>query len=256
MSSTTPNDDTGDCDFEGLDLELDPDLSAILEKYDELPGSPTRTPRPDRGTNDSRCQQSNHTKSWHQRRREEILRLRVAVKELSDTLRQLSSAWQGIRPRRESSSPMEELARRQLVRLEKSTEENARLRRLLRRRELQIKAVEREFKRRIRATSSLTISKPRLLCADSIPPLRNIDIATDLIAGMDEVYADLDNFFRQVKMHEVACPGRRNSSATYQDRNIFLDLLDSYVLPFAIWTLKTTPVGKTDDVSAQYFAID
>ncbi|KAE9041131.1 hypothetical protein PR002_g4601 [Phytophthora rubi] len=130
---------------------------------------------------------------------------------------------------------MEELARRQLVRLEKSTEENARLRRLVRRRELQIKAVE-----------------------HSIPPLRNIDIATDLIAGMDEVYADLDNFFRQVKMHEVACPGRRNNSATYQDRNIFLDLLDCYVLPFdlrqtehAIWTLKTTPVGKTDDVSAQ-----
>ncbi|KAG6621383.1 uncharacterized protein IUM83_11058 [Phytophthora cinnamomi] len=83
------------------------------------------------------------------------------------------------------------------------------------------------------------------------------------MTGMGEVYANLDKFFRQVKMQEVTCPGRRNDSANHADRNIFLELLDCFTVPFdlrqteqAIWALKTTPLGESNAIFAEYITAD
>ncbi|POM59044.1 Hypothetical protein PHPALM_36223 [Phytophthora palmivora] len=151
-----------------------------------------------------------------------------------------------------------DLARREVVNLQKSRQENARLKELVHYHQLQIKSIERVFKRRKRASEAL-MSYPLLLrCAGLSPRFHNRGVFDDLIAGMDEVYVNVDDFFTRVKMHELPCPGRRNDTIQCRERNIYLELLDCYAVPFdlqnaekAVWTLKSTRAGESNVICSE-----
>ncbi|GMF12918.1 unnamed protein product [Phytophthora lilii] len=179
-------------------------------------------------------------KSWHQRRREEILRLREEVRELTRTLQhqQDISRLQGQLPiagatcgsllMLETSTPRnmlslwESMAKRELASLQVSSDENLRLRELVRQHELQMKTLQHTFKRRLRSIASVVPSKPSLSCPSLGPSKRNGDVFVELLGGLDELYGDLDNCFKRVKADEVPCQGRREDSMKYQDGNICL----------------------------------
>ncbi|KAG7377187.1 hypothetical protein PHYPSEUDO_012039 [Phytophthora pseudosyringae] len=261
-----------DNNMEGLDLELDPAVLDFVDTYDELPDTsivPMVSPRlldhnakGDKVVTGSEKKQDSRLlprkKSWHQRRREEIVRLREVVKELSAVLRheRTNASCKTALPVSSSQvSAAGARATRELMLLQQSTENNGKLRGLARFRELHIKSMERALKRRTRALTPVIRSSGRPVFN---PSMFSKDILSELTVGMDEVHADLDNFLTRVKMHELPCPGLRNDATKDRDRNVFVELLNCYAVPFdlrdtekAIWALKTTPAGDLNVKFAQ-----
>ncbi|KAJ8531729.1 hypothetical protein ON010_g14233 [Phytophthora cinnamomi] len=66
------------------------------------------------------------------------------------------------------------------------------------------------------------------------PPTDNETVFRDLLLGMDEMYAGVDDFFEKVKMDELPCPGRRNTTPGSRAEGKFVELLDSYAVPFGL----------------------
>ncbi|GMF33913.1 unnamed protein product [Phytophthora fragariaefolia] len=235
-------------DIEGLDLEINPDLSSVLEKYEGIPEDKSGQAQHE----DIDDTVKDKKKSWHQRRLEEILRLRGVANNLSEELRWKKDSIMFIRSRKKLSL-MEDIAWRQQARLQISTEENSRLRQLVHHRKVQIKTVERAFRKRIRAATTLSTCTCNFNPASAAitSPIRSSNIFNDLVAGMDEVHVDLDNCFKLAKMENMSYPWRRNDSMKNKHSNTYLELLDCYAVPFglqeteqAIWVLKTTPMGQ------------
>ncbi|RLN95420.1 hypothetical protein BBJ28_00003491 [Nothophytophthora sp. Chile5] len=209
-------------------------------------------------TPESRPQQK---KSWRQRRKEEVLHLREVVKQLSAKLDQLKLAA-GVRStlpdsefagvttaptfvlkaqaahKTEAAAMWEKIAGRQSMHRQRSQEENASLHETLRHHMLRAKAMQRALRRRLRdeaMTTSLDVCKRyRFDGGAVVPPTNNGAVFDDLMAGMDEMYADMDHFFKRVKMHELPCPGRRNNTEKVRARGIFVEFLDCYAVPFGL----------------------
>lgn len=66
------------------------------------------------------------------------------------------------------------------------------------------------------------------------PPTDNESVFHDLLLGMDELYASVDDFFEKVKMDELPCPGRRNTTPGSRAEGKFVELLDCYAVPFGL----------------------
>ncbi|KAL3672780.1 hypothetical protein V7S43_002070 [Phytophthora oleae] len=251
MRSPSPNLD--DNSIEGLDLELDPALLALLAKYVPDIDMISTVSLDNSGNNEKK-------RSWHTRRREEILRLREEVETLSLVLREKrETPTMPLISRTGTPWFWENRAMYEAIRLQKSTEENTRLLKLVRYRESQIKSVERAFKKR------MLVLSPAVRCPKNTeyhPSMFREDILAELTSGMDEMYEDLDNFFTQIKMNELPCPGQRNDTTKFRDRSVFVELLDCYALPFglretekAVWNLKTIPTRGSNVVFAKYFDV-
>ncbi|EEY53684.1 uncharacterized protein PITG_19710 [Phytophthora infestans T30-4] len=51
---------------------------------------------------------------------------------------------------------------------------------------------------------------------------------------MDDMYARVDDFFQQVGMHEVPCPGRNNTTSNSRAEGKFVEFLNCYAVPFCL----------------------
>ncbi|KAG7379798.1 hypothetical protein PHYBOEH_011759 [Phytophthora boehmeriae] len=194
-------------------------------------------------------------KSWRQRRKEELLTLREVVKHLEAELqrRKAAAGVQSTLPssgrpvaqvsvhaahKTKTALMWERIAGRQSLLRQKSDEENAKLRDALKQQIQQAKMLQRAVKRKLRehlTSSSMGFLRPYQLDTRGLsPPLNNQAVFDMLMAGMDDVHADLDNFFESVRMHELPCPGRRNDTAVSRAKGVFVEFLDSYALPFGL----------------------
>jgi hypothetical protein len=92
----------------------------------------------------------------------------------------------------------------------------------------------------------------------AVPTARSWEVFKDLLTGMDEAYADLESVFDPVKTSELPCPGRTKDLSPSRDPSVFVELLDSYQVPFelhqtedAAWELKTTSAGEGSTTFAE-----
>ncbi|KAL4118634.1 hypothetical protein PRIC2_010959 [Phytophthora ramorum] len=275
MTFVPASENDSDEGIAGLDLNLDPALLTFLENYAMVSPHLTTGSTGDAFT-DAKApptQQGEELpagkkKSWHQRRRAEILRLRGEVGQLSAALQHhkanTDSRAATTTTSRRSVSMWENIAMQQLGRMQTSTEENTRLREIVRQHDLQIKAIQRAFKRRMNAAVVHPISfASNLGSLGTDPPLFDKAVFKELTAGMDDMYAELDDFFNQVKMNQLPCPSQRNDSQKYHDKGVFVELLDCYAVPFdlrqteqAVWALKSTPSGESSVILAEYLTAD
>ncbi|POM59043.1 Hypothetical protein PHPALM_36222 [Phytophthora palmivora] len=211
--------------------------------------------------------QPTEKKSWRQRRKEEVLQLREVVKQLSTELERHKRAAgvQSTLPtvvestpefvmkaqaahKTEASVMWEKIAGRQSMLRLHSEEENAKLRKAVARQLQQAKSLQRAIKRKLRedmvSSTMGLIQKNRLNMRGVTPPLDNKVVLDKLMAGLDDVYKGIDSFFEDTGMNQLSCPGRRNNSITSRrSRDVFVEFLDNYPLPFdvcqtakAIWT--------------------
>ncbi|KAE8905113.1 hypothetical protein PF005_g26356 [Phytophthora fragariae] len=179
-------------------------------------------------------------------RRDEVITLRKAEKQLCTQLRQLQLALRlKSRPDKKQLDgtlhtvlTWEEICHRQAARRAESEAESKKLRNEVQRRLWQAKQLLKGFKRRLRhEVVGSSIKLYRQYCVDAIgvtPPTDNDSVFHDLLLGMDELYAGVDDFFEKVKMDELPCPGRRNTTPGSRAEGKFVELLDCYAVPFGL----------------------
>ncbi|KAK1939884.1 hypothetical protein P3T76_008190 [Phytophthora citrophthora] len=204
-------------------------------------------------------------KTWRQRRKEEVLHLREVAKLLSAELEQLKMAA-GVRStlphtgtkyhravakrehKTEASMIWEKIAERQSSLRLRSEEENAKLREAVTQHLQQAKSLQRAIKRKLREdsiSSSMDLFRSNRLNTRGVtPPQDNKAVFDVLMAGLDDVYENVDGFFETMGMQKLPCPGRKNNTMeSRRSRGMFVEFLDNYPLPFnvqetadAIWT--------------------
>ncbi|RLN95414.1 hypothetical protein BBJ28_00003492 [Nothophytophthora sp. Chile5] len=216
-------------------------------------------------------------KSWRQRRKEEVLHLREVVKQLSAKLDQLKLAA-GVRStlpdsefagvttaptfvlkaqaahKTETAAMWEKIAGRQRKLCNAHLKDDYVKRyALLEDGRFQSDVANSQLQA---MTTSFDVCKLyRFHGSGVIPPTDNDTVFDDLMAGMDEMYADLDGFFERRKMHELSCPGRRNNTANGRTRGVFVDFLDCHAVPFdlrrtesVIWTPPDRPTEDPNNI--------
>ncbi|KAG6618457.1 uncharacterized protein IUM83_01063 [Phytophthora cinnamomi] len=183
---------------------------------------------------------------WRLARRDEVVALQQAEKQLNIQLRQLQ---QNLRLKSRARKDhlldgahrvlaWEDLCQRQAARRTESEERNRKLRDQVRQKLWQAKALLKGFKRRLRnevVGTSIQLCRQYEVDARGVtPPTDNETVFRDLLLGMDEMYAGVDDFFEKVKMDELPCPGRRNTTPGSRAEGKFVELLDSYAVPFGL----------------------
>ncbi|KAG7378359.1 hypothetical protein PHYPSEUDO_010218 [Phytophthora pseudosyringae] len=220
------------------------DVDAIPSDMIESPPSPQRVSKPAR----MRSARS----SWRLQRRDELLTLQKAEKQFTAQLQQLKHAMR-VKTRSSGAKTQlnslldgnphrvltwEEICERQAVRREKSELENKRLKDEMRQKLWQAKALLKGLKRRLR---NEVVGSSIKLCRRYGVETRGVTMPTDneavfreLMQGMDELFAGVDDFFKKVGIDDVPCPGRRNTTPTSRAQGKFVELLDCYAVPFGL----------------------
>ncbi|KAG2774119.1 hypothetical protein PC129_g17906 [Phytophthora cactorum] len=218
--------------LEGCDMAEDVD--AILSDMIESPPSPQRLSK---------------RSSWRLQRRDEMLMLQQAEKCLSAELQQLKHSMRTkTRAKKQLNSLLdgishhvlrwEEICERQAARRERTEEENKKLKEEMGEKLWQAKVLLKGFKRRLRhevVGSSIKLCQRYGVDTRGVTmPTNNEAVFHSLLQGIDEMYARVDDFFENVGMQEVPCPGRKNMTLSSRAEGKFVELLDCYAVPFGL----------------------
>ncbi|RLN38442.1 hypothetical protein BBJ28_00002072 [Nothophytophthora sp. Chile5] len=243
----------------------------MAQDVNAIPSFLPESPRSGFSLDQQLSSRQSSAKSWRQLRREEALDLRELAKELTTQLQRLKlltrerpTTSKAAKPAKSRKRKLtwEEQAKRQALLRQSSHMENAWLKDALRCRQLQAKQLLRGFKRRLRNEVEpvwgaqiaafvelighfliiLQVVKTSIDLCERLhvdrrgvtPPTDNEAVFHELMAGMDEVYAGLDNFFEKVKMRELPCPGRRNTTPRSRAEGKFVEFLDCHAVPFDV----------------------
>ncbi|KAE9274568.1 hypothetical protein PF008_g29561 [Phytophthora fragariae] len=260
MSAMLPNDEDflmdessiltflADCE---LDCEVAPistsssDLSTPPRHCDTLTTTWSTTTSSTANSSPEKAIAIEPKKLWRQRRKEEVLKLREVVKQLSAELEHLkwTAGVHSTLPsvletppavnaqashKTEVSVMWERIAGHQSMLRQESEEENAKLRDDLWLQLQQTKRMQRAIKRKLResfVSSSMDLIKHHRLNTRGVtPPLNSKTVFDQLMVGLDESYVGVEAIF---------------------EKGTFVEFLDNYALPFdlretakVIWTPK------------------
>ncbi|GMF28388.1 unnamed protein product [Phytophthora lilii] len=181
-------------------------------------------------------------------------------------------------PSRESGM-WRHIALRNRAEREISEQENARLRQVVTTSTKQGRAMQRAFRRRPPENVSEMAAMPMMcycifevlttsvsakvglefcnrILVDTllVPPANNSAVFMTLKEGMDDAVESLRNtLFPSIRIHEIPCPGRRNDTARSMAPGQYVEVLDSYALPFdfqlvvrALWNLGSDGVEEAN----------
>jgi len=216
--------------------EMAEDADAIPSGIVDSPSSPQqRMPKP--GPKRS---------SWRLQRRDELQTLQRTEQQLKQQLRlksRSSGAKKQLQPLLSSLQGLkrlswEELCERQAIRRQQSEQQNQQLKDKVKQKLWQAKMLLKGFKRRLRndvVGSSTKLCKRFKVDESGVtPPTDNDQVFHNLLLGVDEMYAGVDEFLTNLKVHELPCPGRRNMTSSSRAEGKFVELFDCYAVPFGL----------------------
>ncbi|OWZ01131.1 hypothetical protein PHMEG_00027546 [Phytophthora megakarya] len=230
--------------LEGCDMAEDVD--AIPSVLIDSPPSPQLVSKPATSTG-----KLSGRSSWHLQRRDELLTLQDTEKYLIFQLQQLKQKMRmtsrNFGTKRQKSQVQgnlphiltwEEICERQAVQRQKCEKENRKLRDEVKDKIWQAKTLLKMFKRRLRnevVSSSIKLCRTYGVDTAGVTmPTNNEAVFHELLLGMDEMYAVVDDFFEKAGMDEVPCPGRKNTTPDSRAEGKFVEFLDCYAVPFSV----------------------
>ncbi|KAL3670634.1 hypothetical protein V7S43_003826 [Phytophthora oleae] len=229
--------------LEGCDMA--DDANAIPSDMIESPPSP-------QSVSSSSTRRDSSRSSWRLQRRDEVKGLQQTEKQLRTQLQQLKlqmrSKSRNLRTKKQLQSLLDGTVRRvltweeicdvQLARRKRSEAENSRLKDEMKQKMWQAKSLLKGFKRRLRnevLNSSIKLSRRYGVDTRGVTmPTDNDKVFLELMQGMDEMYAGVDPFFKKVGIHDVPCPGRKNTTPRSRAEGKFVEVLDCYAVPFGL----------------------
>ncbi|GMF12933.1 unnamed protein product [Phytophthora lilii] len=198
-------------------------------------------------------------KTWRELRKEEILILRRQAKELSRVLERLKTTSgtslaapntiagsnENVMESQLNAQPAlnvksvslwEGIAERQSRLRQSSVEENANLRKQLRRYMQVASWLQRMINRKLPMDMKHSTMNEAQRCEYTLRsanlPLNNKAAFNELIEGIDEKYLELDMFFQRVGMHDLSCPGQRSEILRNGTTGLLVEFQDNHAVPF------------------------
>lgn len=211
--------------LDGCDLAEDANAVPALTDEDERISKPVHKRR-------TRC-------TWRLQRRDELKNLQIKEKQLLLQLQSLRISMRSkCKETPNGSLNWEQICARQEKRRRKSEEDNRELKDELQWRKWQAKALLQGFKRRMRnevVGASIALRRRYEVDTKGVsPPTNNEAVFRAMLGGMDEMYADVDTFFKKMQMQELPCPGRRSITLSNKADGKVVEVLDNHAVPFEL----------------------